>query len=350
MMKRIPLEVLSLKIIDQEYMYTLIKKNERLALQILNTNLNVVNELVNLEGHRGFILGVRGDEALVSVDDKLYLVENGKAEVVLRASKSGNIFWHLAEAEGRVFVQEYGEPPTGIFVSKDLRNWERAITNVDVDKSSRHFHSIAYDPYRRWLIATLGDGCLTRVIVSRDLGSSWEALYRGPWQFVPIVPLRDRIVFGMDSGIARGGIGIYYPDEDRWEFVFLRWHDKGVRHVQMNDLKLLSNGLWIAALGMPRAIVVSKDLRTWYELFVEGFDERFNNYMEVGEGRGFVACSTGRSLLLLEERELENSVNKTRPVMLSYKAYIDRLVGLGFILKRRLPRFHNFIAWHRNDL
>jgi len=73
---------------------------------------------------------------------------------------------------------------------------------------------------RKWLISTLDDKCLTRVAFSEDLGSSRRPFYRGPWQFVSIAVLENKIAFGMDSGLAKGGIGIYHPDEDKWEFIF----------------------------------------------------------------------------------------------------------------------------------
>lgn len=68
-------------------------------------------------------------------------------------------------------------PSISIFVSEDLENWRKLVTK-------------------------------------KDLGDSWRPLYNGSWQFVPIVSLEDKIVFGMGSGITKGGLGIYYPNED----------------------------------------------------------------------------------------------------------------------------------------
>jgi len=117
---------------------------------------------------------------LLGIGDRLYLVEDCEAQVVLTASILGNLFWHLTEVDGKLFVvHEYDEAPTAIYVSSDLRNWERAVTNLDIDRHSRHLHYVAYDPHRKWLIATLGDGCPTRTAIFEDLGSSWKPLYRG---------------------------------------------------------------------------------------------------------------------------------------------------------------------------
>jgi len=319
-----------------DYIYALLKEGERLLLSVLNRDLEAVKTVWCDKGGAGFILKVEDDKALVNLDDKLYLVKkDGEAGVVLVASKPGNVFWHLAEAEGRVFVHEYGLPPTPIYASKDLERWEKIVTNLEIDKRSKHFHYISFDPYRKWLIATLGDGCLTRVAISEDLGSSWRPLYKGAWQFVPITVLKDRVICGMDSGIAKGGLGIYYVDEDKWEFVFLRWKDKKVKHAQFCDLKFLDKGLWVAALGAPQAVIASQDLRLWYPLFIEGFDEAFNHNMLLSVGEDVIACSTGKALLVFNKDDIENAFT-SKPVMVEYKAYWDKLIGCVFSIKHSI--------------
>ncbi|MCX8205265.1 MAG: hypothetical protein N3H31_06415, partial [Candidatus Nezhaarchaeota archaeon] len=132
---------------------------------------------------------------------------------------------------------------------------------------------------------------------------------------------------------ARGGIGIYYPSTGRWEFVFLKWRDGRVKFTQMVDLRHLSNGAWMVALRAPQAILTSKDLKNWHPLHIEGLNEGFDHHAKIDEGGNVIACSTGRSLLVLQIDELENVLDG-EPVMSSYKAYIDRLKGLGFVLKR----------------
>jgi hypothetical protein len=334
-MKKASLNALSTAVVG-DHVYVLMKEGERLLLLILSTDLEVVKTIWSTKGNVGYILKVGSDYVLTSIDDKLYLIKDGEARVVLVASNPRNIFWHLAEVEGKVFIHEYGLPPTAIYSSKDLERWEKIITNLDIDKRSKHFHYITFYPYRNWLITTLGDACFVRVAISSTLGNSWQPLYKGSWQFLPIFPLRDYIVFGMDSGIAKGGIGVYYPEMGMWKFIFLKWLDKTVRFVQMNDLKLLNNGLWIVSLGTPQVILVSRDLKTFHPLSIEGLDEHFNHNMMVSEGNDFIVCSTGKSLLLFKKSELEKSILTTQPVIASYKAYVDRLKGYGFLLKRKL--------------
>ncbi|RLC75034.1 MAG: hypothetical protein DRJ03_30905 [Chloroflexi bacterium] len=122
----------------------------------------------------------------------------------------------MTKSKDTIFIQEYGESPTGIHYSQDLDYWKLLVANLDIDRKSRHFHNVVWDSFDNRLIVTLGDGNLIRVAV---YNGKWYSLYRGAWQFVPIVVLKDRIVFGMDSGIVRGGIGIYYKEEKKWEFI-----------------------------------------------------------------------------------------------------------------------------------
>ena len=69
------------------------------------------------------------------------------------------------------------------------------------------------------------------------------------------------VVFGFDSGIARGGIGIFYPEYEIWSFILLKWVEKSVKTCQMCDLIQLDNGTWLSALGTPQAIAASKNLK-----------------------------------------------------------------------------------------
>lgn len=328
----VSLNVLSI-IVKDNSVYGLIREENDIVLTVFNLNLEIADRMAIFRGSRGFILWAERDSVLVGIDNKLFLVKNGIQKTVLRASNVGNIFWHAVEAKGVVFVHEYGVSPTGIYASSDLRNWRKLITNIDLDKSSRHFHFIGYDPYRDWLIATLGDGCLTRVVYSEDLGENWKVLYRGSWQFVPMVALKNRIVFGMDSGIVRGGIGIYHAIHRVWKFIFLKWLGKNIRYVQMCDLKYLNDGIWIAALGQPQAIVISRDLENWRPLYIEGFINRFNHHMSIREGDAFIVSNTGKRLVLFEKNRISQVLDK-EPVIVKYKAYLDRLRGFIFKLKR----------------
>jgi hypothetical protein len=324
-----------------EQIIALIMKRDSLSLTLLNKDLEVKYEIATLKGFQGFILDAHKDTYLLAVDDQLLALRHGNFEPILKAHSSTNFYWHAIRRRDVIYVQEYGEGPTGIWMlTKDYEDRRLLTTNIQLDEASKHFHNLAFDPFRNWLITTLGDNNVIRVVASMDEGETWWPLYKGPWQFVPIVTLKDRIIFGMDSGIAKGGIGVYDPSDDFWSFIFLRWQDsdENVRFAQICDLKHLSNALWVAALGAPQAITLSKDLKIWYLAHIEGVEEGFNYHMTVSEGKDFVVCCTGKRLLLFKKSELEGLLLKNQPVMVSYRAYIDRLRGYRFVLKRKLLR------------
>jgi hypothetical protein len=139
-----------------------------------------IHEALVLKDSPCLILRGLSEGLLISSGNILYLVSGDEAKPLLR-TKAGNIFWHATEACNKLFVQEYGEDPTGIYVSEDLKSFRGVVTNRDIDPSSRHFHYITFDKEREILITTLGDGNIVRVAISTDCGSSWRPLYKGPW-------------------------------------------------------------------------------------------------------------------------------------------------------------------------
>jgi hypothetical protein len=261
---------------------------------------------------------------VLAIDDKLYVVESGEKKLVLSARVPQNSFWHATKHDDEIYIQEYGEG-TGIYHSTNYTDWDLLVTNSQIDRGSRHFHYVHYDPYRNWLIVTLGDFFWTNKVKCcvYDQSGSWRTLYTGPWQFVPIASTRDRIIFGMDSGIVKGGIASYTP-RGQWDFTFLRWLDARVTFAQMCDLRLLGD-VWVASLGCPQAVIASRDLTNWYPVYVEGYRGDFNLYMTLSMDGDHVACATGRNLLVATNDELQRLVHTGSPIMREYPAHIDRL-------------------------
>jgi len=70
-------------------------------------------------------------------------------------------------------------------------------------------------------------------------------------------------------------------------------------------------------------------------LFVEGFYKEFNHSMLLSVGEGMMACSTGKTLLVFNENNIENALT-LKPLMVEYKAYRDKLVGYGFLVKHNI--------------
>jgi hypothetical protein len=275
-----------------------------------------------------FVQGLQ-EALLISIDNALYVVREDGGINVLK-TLVGNWFWHGIEACGTVFIQEYGESPTGIYVSKDLKSFRRIITNKNIDPLSKHFHYIAFDKERDTLISTLGDGNIVRVAISTDCGSSWRSLYKGPWQFVPVLVEEDRWIFGFDSGIARGGVAIYDVAKDEWRFVFLK--ADGYRYAQFASITRFGD-YYIGCLGYPTAVLVSKDLHYWYPLHIDPTSSEYNYFVNAVAWRDKVVAVTGKELLMFDSRDVEEAFRR-KPFLAPYKAYLDRVKGALYVLKR----------------
>jgi hypothetical protein len=330
------LNVNALSVAKKEGMLALLKNGTKLALVTFSEDLSEMKESIELNGVAGHILLANDDGILLSVDDSLILFRDNESKTVLRAHRAGNVFWHACKFHEKILVQEYGQAPTSIYASGDFLDWEEVVSNLDIDRHSKHFHDIVYDPYRDQLIATLGDGNYVRAICSDNGGLKWRSLFAGAWQFLPIVPLEDKIVFGMDSGFASGGVGIYDYIDENWAFMFLKWVGKDKKIVQMCDLERLDNGLWLSGLGTPQALLFSENLEQWYPLYIEKFDNNFNPYMQIAEGKTRVICTTGQNLLSFEKEELAKIQLNSKPVLVEHRAFKERLMGTGFVVRRKI--------------
>jgi len=345
--------------VDRGDVLTLIGERSSVWLARVRIPRFDVEYLYRFNGVRGLLIARLSDIYLASVDNTLYtsrdLVEWQPVLTLTPGSSirhwrslpwrrlkplPGNSIWHACETPEGMIVQEYGESPTGLYASADGYRWSRILTNVDVDPFSRHFHYVAYDPNRDVVYAALGDANLVRAITVKE--NSWRPIYKGPWQFVPVLPLRDYIVFGFDSSIARGGIGVYSPEKEEWSFIFLKWRSSGVKHAQFAEIKMFK-GVWVGALGAPHALVVSDKLREWRLLHLEGLRQDFNHLMGLALGESFVAASTGEKLIIFDESDIEEALRR-EPILVRYGGYIDRVRGLLFKLKRSRSLVKNISA------
>lgn len=297
---------------------------------------NKLHKVGSFNAKRGVILGEYKSHIYVNIDGKLLRSNDFDSwDMLLQTSTPGNYFWHMVTSKLYAYVHEYGVN-TRIYRSKDGRTWKSIVAVGDIDRFAKHFHSIAYDPYRNMLLATLGDSNYVRVAASYDDGELWQPLYRGCWQLLPIVVLKDKIVFGMDSAIAKGGLVVWYPNESRHEVLHLKWRENEVRFVQMVDLRLLSNGMWVSALGTPQAIIASQDLKNWHPVYVEGVDSAFHHSLAISEGKDVVAFTTGKSIVLLKKDKIAKRIIETEPIVCGHPAILEKLIGLGFVLKRKI--------------
>jgi hypothetical protein len=326
-----------------------IKRNSILAtLKVQDTNRidllrfdpleGQATEIASFEGSRGRLLTETMKKMFAGVNNKLLVCDkSGSWRTVLESKRPSNVFWHMVTSKDRmIYVQEYGEPPTGIYVSEDGEEWELLITAQDIDRKAIHFHDIAYDQYRNMLITTLGDGNYVKIAISIDGGKNWNPTYKGAWQLLPIAVTKDYIVFGMDSGFAKGGLVRWDPEDGSHEVLHLGWRGSKTNLMQMADLKLLSNGIWIAALGSPQAVIASINLFDWYPVYVQGFDGTFHHEMILSEGKSIVAFSTGESIVWMRKDELARRIGETEPTIHKHEAILERLIGVGYVAKRKI--------------
>jgi hypothetical protein len=181
-----------------------------------------------------------------------------------------------------------------------------------------------------------------RAAVSPDYGRTWRPVYRGPWQFVPVLVEGGRWVFGFDSGIARGGVGVYRPDEGEWDFIFLK---SAHRFAQFASLVKFGD-CYVGGLGFPAAVIASRDLRYWYKLYLGGTTggtTGYNHFVEVVARGDRVLAATGSELLVLTLNDFEAAL-AGEPFLRPYGACLDRVRGALFLLKRlarpvRVPVF-----------
>lgn len=335
-MRKLSFPIVSTLFDSSGELLALSKSEEGINLLKVNPETSNIKEINRFSGQHGILLSEWKGYLLISIDNRL-LVSKDKISwnVGLELERSKNFIWHTAISENSIYSQEYGER-TGIYESSDAEKWNLKARNDWIDQDSRHFHSITYDKYRNQLIATLGDGCWKRAVAMTD-ESGYQSLYRGPWQFLPIVVMKERIIFGMDSGIVNGGIGVYHPKNRDWTFVFLKWCAGNSEKIQMNELAHLSNGLWIASLGLPQAFVVSEDLRKWFPVHIEGFKKRFDHRMTLNLGEEYIALSTGKKLLLVERDKLASFCDGS-PVVREYRPCMDKIKGYGFTCKKTLQK------------
>ncbi len=313
--------------------------NSLLALVEINLEDKTETVISKFKGVNSFLLNIFGSKFFIGIDNKLVMSDDLSTWKTVIETKMENFFWHMTTSDDAFYIQDYGLPPSKIYFAKNGVDWSTLILAQDIDKQAKHFHGIIYDIYRKMLIATLGDGNLVRIAISRgNLGRTWRPLYEGTWQAVPIVILKDRVVFGLDSGVSKGGVLIWHPKQNKWTINHSKWVDKKIR-ASMCDLKQLSNGLWVAALGTPQAIIASTNLKTWHSIYIEGFDESFFNFnMSISEGQDSVAFTTGNKLLLFRKDALKEIISASPPVMKTYWSTTETMVNIGHVIKKKAEK------------
>jgi hypothetical protein len=93
---------------------------------------------------------------------------------------------------------------------------------------------------------------------------------------------------------------------------------------------------YVGRLGLPTAIIVSRDLKYWYPLYTEGTPTPtvgYNHFVNAIVWGERIVAVTGRKLLVFDYSDVERALGG-EPLLTPYKAYVDRVRGVLYMLKR----------------
>ncbi len=110
---------------QDDTLLVLIREDGKLILREYDIELTPLKDLKEFRGEKGFILHATNRGLLLSIDNRLVLTNEHGAEDVLVTQNPNNFFWHSTSIDDEVFVQEYGESPTAIYLSRNLIDWRR---------------------------------------------------------------------------------------------------------------------------------------------------------------------------------------------------------------------------------
>jgi hypothetical protein len=221
---------------------------------------------------------------------------------------------------------------TSIYRSTDGGDsWKRIVTSKEIDRKARHFHSIAYDPYRDLLVTTLGDANTVKIATSNDNGETWKPVYASAYQCLPIVALEDCLVFGMDSAISKG-ILVWRLSTDSWKSIHLKHvgKTKTIGTLQSSDLKKLDNDIWVMSTG-GGSLLFSKDLKNW-NISILGEKNEFDAHTMSNERNAIVAVPMSDSTAIVDSRELRSSSEQEE--IKQHPAIVPQIKGFGYVMKR----------------
>lgn len=304
-------------------------------LILLSHKGDVISEPVEFSSGKNLLLHVSSGSTFVGLDNKLLRSRDLRKWRTVLTANTGNCLCQMAEGvEDTLFVQEYGfSGSPAIYRSTDAgETWDHLVDCHKLDKRALHFHCIAYDEFRRLLIATLGDRNTVKVALSEDYGDKWKTLYKGPYQCVPIEILKDRVVFGMDSRISCGFL-VWYPSESRWETIHLKYvmKPKPSDLLQTADLKVLTNGLWTMSTT-GGSLLCSTNLKEWRLLhFGVGKQFAFPHLLS-NVRNGVVAAAMGNFVMIITSKDITiSSVD-----VVQHAAFYSRLKDLANNAKRTI--------------
>jgi len=331
-MIRVPIKAISVIWVEDSFL-VLEDRGKDFGIAFVYKDGSFSRSRISLKGKLGYILHMDSDNKIyLSIDSHLMVIETDKPKTIVKLGSKGNFIWSSVSIDDVLYVSEYGDPPTFIYRVKN-GNVEKVISNQEIDISSRHFHQLAFDRNTSKIYVSLGDANRVRIAVSDDKYTNWRPFYTGVWQFTPIKILGDRLIAGMDSKLAKGGVGIFDLESASQRFIFFK-DSLQTSMVQFCDLQYF-NGIWIGGLGIPQAYILSKDLAIWHLIYLKDMRLSFDHSMKLAVGRDTVAIPMNNSLCLLSLEDLREYMGNP-PIIMPQSAYLTRLKGAISSLKRRI--------------
>lgn len=124
--------------------------------------------------------------------------------------------WGIDEdANGNLYAGEYSRNSAGsmkIWKSTDGgANWTQKYSYTGGTYDERHIHDLRVSPTTGYIYCPTGDEKTThiRLLRSKDAGETWDIIYEGKMQFVPIVFLNGYVYGGSDGGYLYNEQGAY---------------------------------------------------------------------------------------------------------------------------------------------
>ena len=126
-MKVIDLKAQAIAVDVREGVLTVVKDKNTGTVKLVKVRYPkfVVEELYSFSGKKCLLLSIALDLYLVSIDNTLFVSYDLADWRKVLEVRNGNTLWHVCETPWGVVVQEYGEPPTSLWISKNGFHWRR---------------------------------------------------------------------------------------------------------------------------------------------------------------------------------------------------------------------------------
>src|SRR2546422_2921461 len=162
----------SIHVLRKDILMTNLDSNG-ICLQRLRYPSLETERIAQFRGSKSNCLTKLHDLYFISIDNKLFASRDLLEWKVVLELEDCNFIWHMCQTKSGLIAQEYGNSPTYLHTSRDGFQWKKMLSNKEVDSTSTHWHSVAYDSNSELVYATLGDGNIVKAIKLEE-NSPWQ--------------------------------------------------------------------------------------------------------------------------------------------------------------------------------